>query len=94
MNDYNLLKSNFRIVDVRFLRSFCSFQYIKLEIEIFEIKRGILHREPTNVQGTEISVRDREKFEIEASQDREIPLYTNNTKRIVKNVRLNKKKKE
>ena len=28
----------------------------KFEIERFEIKRGILPREPTNVQGTEISV--------------------------------------
>ena len=33
--------------------------------EIFEIKRGILPRAPTNVKGTEFLVRDREIFEIE-----------------------------
>ena len=44
------------------------------EIERFEIKRGILPRAPTNVQGTELRVRDREIFEIEGSRDREILL--------------------
>ena len=43
-------------------------------MERFEIKREILRRAPTNVQGTEISVRDREIFEIEGSRDREILL--------------------
>ena len=37
----------------------------KFETERFEIKRGILPRAPTNVQGTELRVRDREIFEIE-----------------------------
>ena len=44
------------------------------EIERFEIKRGILPGAPTNVQGTELRVRDREIFEIEGSRDREILL--------------------
>ena len=41
------------------------------EIERFEIKRGILPRAPTNVQGTELRDRDREIFEIEGSRNRE-----------------------
>ena len=40
----------------------------------FEIKRGILPRAPTNVQGTELHIPDRKIFEIEGSRDREILL--------------------
>ena len=40
----------------------------------FEIERGILPRAPTDVQGAELRVRDREIFEIEGSRDREILL--------------------
>ena len=53
------------------------------EIERFEIKRGILPRAPTNVQGTELLVRDREIFEIEGSRDREILLYERNAPKVV-----------
>ena len=45
------------------------------EIERFEIEKGVLPRAPTNVQGTELRVREREVFEIEGSRDREILLY-------------------
>ena len=41
---------------------------------MFEIERGILPTTPTNVQGTELRVRDREISKIESSRDREILL--------------------